>query len=103
MPEKLVELKTFLSTPPILTRAEPREPLRVYLSVGESTLAAVLVKEEKEGERPVYYISHTLKDAEMRYPRIEKLVFTLVIASMLGPNIGEGGLNTISHNNSFSF
>ena len=24
-------------------------------------------------------------------------------ALLLGPNIGEGGLNTISHNNSFSF
>ncbi|XP_074362426.1 uncharacterized protein LOC141702698 [Apium graveolens] len=30
---------------------------------------------------PVYYISHTHRDAETRYPQVEKLVYALVVAS----------------------
>ena len=77
----LNELKNFLDKPPILSKAAPCEPLKLYLSASDMTIAAVLVKEEGTDQKPIYYISHTLKDAETRYTKIEKLIFALVIAS----------------------
>nr|XP_017239614.1 PREDICTED: uncharacterized protein K02A2.6-like [Daucus carota subsp. sativus] len=74
-------IKYFLSTPPILTKATPGEPLKVYLSASDSTTAAVLVKDVNGEQAPVYYASHLLKDRETRYSRIEKLVLALVMAS----------------------
>lgn len=55
--------------------------LKVYLSASDNAVAAVLVKTTEGIESPVYYASHSLKDAENRYPQVEKLVFSLVVAS----------------------
>ncbi|XP_074336638.1 uncharacterized protein LOC141673802 [Apium graveolens] len=75
------KLKAFLTNPPILTRPLPGEPLKVYLSASNKTVAAVLVRADEGKEIPVYYISHSLRDAEVRYPQVEKLVYALVFAS----------------------
>lgn len=64
-----------------MTKANPCEPLKVYLSASDFTIAAMLVKEIGSEQKPVYYASHTLKDAEVRYTKLEKLVYALVIAS----------------------
>ncbi|XP_017216818.2 uncharacterized protein LOC108194379 [Daucus carota subsp. sativus] len=77
----LDDIKEFLANPPILARAIPGEPLKLYLSASDSTTAAVLIKEEGTEQRPVYYASHMLKDTETRYSKIEKLVLALVTAS----------------------
>ncbi|XP_074324262.1 uncharacterized protein LOC141661177 [Apium graveolens] len=74
-------LKTFLTSPPILARALPREILKVYISASDGSVASVLVKDVEGREASVYYVSHTLKDAKTRYPHVEKLVYTLVITS----------------------
>ncbi|KAK1403848.1 DNA/RNA polymerases superfamily protein [Heracleum sosnowskyi] len=79
--EALAELKQFLTSPHVLTKPIGREPLRIYLAATYVNIAAVLVKFREGTESPVYYVSHTLRDAETRYPQIEKLVFALVIAS----------------------
>lgn len=65
----------------ILTRALLSEALKVYISASERAVAAVLVKDIEGRECLVYYVSHTLKDAETRYPRVKKLVYALVIAN----------------------
>ena len=75
------EIKNFLTSPPVLVKAEPCEPLKVYLSASDSTIAAVLVKEVGTEQKAVYYISHLLKDAELKYSKIEKVIFALVVAS----------------------
>lgn len=73
--------KEFLTSPPVLTRALPRETLRVYLSACDYIVVAVLVKTEENRELRVYYVSHSLKDAETRYPKVEKVVYSLINAS----------------------
>ena len=40
------ELKSYLSSPPLLARLEPGEELFLYLAVSSVALTAVLVKEE---------------------------------------------------------
>ncbi|XP_077248112.1 uncharacterized protein LOC143887805 [Tasmannia lanceolata] len=75
------ELKQYLSSPPLLTKPEPGEELLLYLSVSPMALAAVLVHEEHSQQKPVYYVSKVLHDAEVRYQRVEKLAYALVMAA----------------------
>lgn len=79
--ESFVNIKTNLASPPILAKAMPCEPLKVYLSASDLTIAAVLVKQIDTDQKPVYYVSHMLKGSEVRYSKIEKLIFALIIAS----------------------
>ncbi|XP_074318638.1 uncharacterized protein LOC141655457 [Silene latifolia] len=77
----LSELKRYLSTPPLLSKPEPEEPLFLYLSVTEVAVSAVLVREQEGAQHPLYYISKSLLPAETRYTSLEKLVLALVTAS----------------------
>ncbi|XP_074315578.1 uncharacterized protein LOC141651780 [Silene latifolia] len=60
------ELKSYLSTPPLLAKPEQGEPLFLYLSVTEAAVSAVLVKEQEGVQHPIYYISKSLLPAETR-------------------------------------
>ncbi|XP_074346833.1 uncharacterized protein LOC141685638 [Apium graveolens] len=75
------EIKYYLSQPPVLTKAQPREPIYLYLSAEAQAVGATLIREENGTQQPVYYVSQVLKDAEIRYPRLEKFAFALVTTS----------------------
>ncbi|XP_019241237.1 PREDICTED: uncharacterized protein LOC109221230 [Nicotiana attenuata] len=79
--DALKKLKAYLSSPPLLVKANPGECLLVYLAVSEIAVSAVLVSEDKGTQSPIYYISKTLIDAETRYPHLEKLALALVVAA----------------------
>ena len=57
-----------------------REDLFLYLAVSEVAVSAVLVREENKKQKPVFYTSKMLLDAEMRYNDLEKMVLALVTA-----------------------
>ena len=44
-------------------------------------VSSALIREEGKMQKPIYYTSRALRGAEGRYPMMEKLSFTLVIAS----------------------
>ncbi|XP_077232287.1 uncharacterized protein LOC143868340 [Tasmannia lanceolata] len=44
-------------------------------------MPAVLVREDHSQQKPVYYVSKVLHDAEIRYQRVEKLAYALVMAA----------------------
>ena len=46
-----------------------------------STVSAALIRKEGTKQLPVYYVSQAFQGAESRYPRIEKIAFTLIVAS----------------------
>ncbi|XP_028107733.1 uncharacterized protein K02A2.6-like [Camellia sinensis] len=79
--EALQSLKTYLSTPPLLFTPEPRKELYLYLAISDHPVNAVLIREVSKEQRPVYYVNKTLLDVETRYLPMEKLVYTLLIAS----------------------
>lgn len=79
--ESFASIKSFLVSPPILVKAMPCEPLKIYLSASNFTVASVLIKENCTEQKPVYYVSHMLKGSEICYTKIEKLIFTLIISS----------------------
>ena len=46
-----------------------------------SAVSAALIREKGTKQLPVYYVSQTFQGAESRYLRIEKIAFTLIVAS----------------------
>ncbi|KAK0573106.1 hypothetical protein LWI29_003140 [Acer saccharum] len=77
----LQDLKTYLKSLPLLSKPKDNETLFVYLAVSDTSVSAILVREEENNQHPVYYVSKTLLDAETRYSRLEKLALALVVAA----------------------
>jgi hypothetical protein len=53
----------------------------VYLSITDEVVSAVLVKEVDKVQMPVYFISKALQGPELKYQKLEKLAYTLLITS----------------------
>lgn len=68
-------------TPPLLTHPKAGEILYLYLRAAPEAFIAVLIREEDGYQKIVYYVSKVLKDAELRYPFIEKVAFTVMVAA----------------------
>ncbi|XP_073121211.1 uncharacterized protein [Henckelia pumila] len=75
------ELKKYLAELPVLDKPMAGEGLWVYLSASEGSVSSVLVKKEGSTQKPIYYVSHALKGAELRYSGLEKLVLALVMTA----------------------
>ena len=75
------ELKSYLSSPHILSKPIDGEPLYLYMAVSEHAVNLVLIREESKVQKPVYFVSKTLVDAKTRYPVIEKLALALIISA----------------------
>ncbi|XP_015945770.1 uncharacterized protein LOC107470831 [Arachis duranensis] len=74
-------LKEFLSKPPVLQKPKSGEPLYIYLSITDTAISSALVTETDRNQQPVYFVSKSLQNAELRYPRLEKLALALVFSS----------------------
>src|SRR3954465_8136070 len=75
------ELKMYLMSPPLLTRPRPGETLIIYMAVTSEAGSSVLMREENSVQFPIYYVSNIFKSAEVRYSRVEKIGYTLLLAS----------------------
>lgn len=53
--------------------------LYLYLTVSNSTVSGVLIREDEGEQKSVYYLSKSLLDAEIRYPKMEKLSLALMV------------------------
>ncbi|CAA7039555.1 unnamed protein product [Microthlaspi erraticum] len=79
--EAFKQLKTYLSEPPILAKPVEGEPLYLYIAVSPAAVSGVLVREELNEQRPIFYVSKSLIDAETRYPAMEKLALAIVMSA----------------------
>ncbi|KAJ3698911.1 hypothetical protein LUZ61_002616 [Rhynchospora tenuis] len=79
--EAFEKIKEYLSTQPIISRPVKDEPLYLYISTNEEAISTALVREEEGVQKPVYFVSRVLRDAETRYPTIEKSAFAIVITA----------------------
>ncbi|XP_042499339.1 uncharacterized protein LOC122077455 [Macadamia integrifolia] len=57
------------------------EEIKLYLATSAVAVSAVVVREEAKTQRPIYYVSHVLLEAETRYRKIEKLALALVVTA----------------------
>ena len=74
------ELKRYMGSPSILSKPILREDIYLYLTISDSAVSSVLIREESKVQKPVYYVSYALLDAETRYPAIEKMALALVVS-----------------------
>ena len=86
---------------PILVPPIDGEPLLLYIVATTQVVNAALVVERgEEGhalkvQRPMYFISEVLSDSKTRYPQIQKLVYTVLIAKRKLRHYFESHLVTI--------
>jgi len=84
--EALDRLKASLTHAPILAPPTDGEPLYLYIAATTQVVSAVIVVERQEEghalpvQRSVYYISEVLSETKTRYPQIQKLLYTIVLA-----------------------
>ena len=57
------------------------EELYLYLVVTSHAISSALIREEGRVQKSMYYTSRALREAEGRYPQIEKLAFALITTS----------------------
>ena len=66
---------------PVLVSPSEGVLLTLYLVVSDFSTSAALVRELDKVQQPVYYCSRALRGAEESYPKMEKLILTLVTTS----------------------
>ena len=62
------------------------EVLFAYIVVASHTVSLVLVRVDNGVQRPVYYVSKSLHEVEVRYLPLEKAIFALVHATRKLPH-----------------
>ncbi|GAA0172028.1 hypothetical protein LIER_25936 [Lithospermum erythrorhizon] len=75
--EAFEELKRYFGSLKLLSRPELGERLQIYLAISDVAVSIVLLLDVEGIQKPVYYVSHVLRDAEKRYPTIDKGNFAL--------------------------
>ena len=72
------QLKEYLSHPPIMLSPKADEVLFAYIAVAPHTVSSVLIRVDGGRQRPVYYVSKSLLEAEIRYLPLEKAILVVV-------------------------
>ena len=74
----LIQLKQTLFQPPVLSRPDKKKILYLYLAVTAESISAALIRETREGPKPIYFTSKALQGPELRYQQIKKISLALV-------------------------
>ena len=80
------QLKEYLSRPPIMSSPAVDEVLYAYITVATHAVSLVLIREDNGLQRPVYYVSKSLHEAEIRYSPLEKAILAVVHTSRKLPH-----------------
>jgi hypothetical protein len=71
------EIKEYLAKLPVLIPPQRDGPFYIYLSVGDTSIASVVVQVYDIKENVVFYLSRRMLDMETRYHEMEKLCLYL--------------------------
>ena len=80
------QLKDYLARPPIMSSPEPNEVLFAYIAVAPYAVSLVLIRVDNGIQRPVYYVSKSLHEAEVRYLLLEKAILAVVLSTRKLPH-----------------
>ena len=75
------QLKDYLARPPIMSSPEPDEVRFTYIVVAPYAVSLVLIRVDNGVQRPVYYVSKSLHEAEVRYLPLEKAILVVVLGT----------------------
>jgi len=79
--EAFVELKRYMANPPVLCKPELSIPLCLYFAVTEKAISPVLLQEQDQVQRPIYFVSKVLQGPEVRYQALEKAALAVVFSA----------------------
>ncbi|XP_030949955.1 uncharacterized protein LOC115973854 [Quercus lobata] len=80
------QLKEYLARPPIMSSSNADEVLFAYITVASHAVSLVLIREDNGTQRPVYYVSKSLQEAETRYLPLKKAILAVVQATRKLPH-----------------
>ena len=80
------ELKRYLSHPPIMSSPVVDEVLFAYIAVALYVISLVLIRVDNGIQRPVYYVSKSLNEAEVCYLPLENAILAVVHATRKLPH-----------------
>ena len=69
-----------------MSSPEPDEVLFAYIEVAPYTVSLVLIRVDNGIQRPVYYMSKSLHEAEVRYLPLEKAILVVVLGTRKLPH-----------------
>ncbi|GJX34136.1 reverse transcriptase domain-containing protein [Tanacetum coccineum] len=75
------QLKQHIAALPTLVAPRPGEELIMYLSATHGAISVVLLTDRDSVQTPVYFVSKALKETEINYSAMEKLIMALVFAA----------------------
>ncbi|XP_065632661.1 uncharacterized protein LOC136068839 [Quercus suber] len=80
------QLKDYLARPLIMSSPEPDEVLFAYIAVVPHIVSLVLIRVDQGIQRPVYCVSKSLHEAEIRYLPLEKAILAVVLGTRKLPH-----------------
>ena len=80
------ELKRYLSHPPIMSSPVVDKVLFAYLAVALRAINLMLIRVDNGIQRPIYYVSKSLNEAEVHYLPLEKAILAVVHATRKLPH-----------------
>ena len=80
------QLKEYLSWPPIMSSPAADEVLYAYIAVALHAVSLVLIRDDNDLQRLVYYVSKSLHKAAVRYLPLEKAILDVVHATRKLPH-----------------
>ena len=80
------QLKNYLARPPIMSSPKPDEVLFAYIVVAPYVVSLVLIRVDCNVQRPVYYVSKSLHEADVRYLPLEKAILAIVLGTQRLPH-----------------
>ena len=80
------QLKEYLSWPLIMFSLEVDEVLFAYITVALRVVSLVLLQVDNGVQQPIYYVSKSLHEAEVRYLPLEKAVLAVVLGTRKLPH-----------------
>ena len=75
------ELKRYLFHPPIISSPVVDEVLFAYIAVALYAISLVLIRVDSGVQQPVYYVSKSFNEVEVRYLPLEKAILVVVHAT----------------------
>ncbi|XP_068497711.1 uncharacterized protein [Phaseolus vulgaris] len=79
--EAFLKLKEYLASLPVLCEPQLGTPFRLYFAVTERAISSVLVQEQNQVQKSIYFVSKVLQGPEVRYQAIEKAALAIVFSA----------------------